>query len=520
MKYRESKLDDDNRKWFGNDNTKQTLASIELCNGELRGLSPFKLEFKYPITAIAGKNGSGKSTLLGIAACGYHNIKSGFKFKWRTYTYYTFSDFFIQSIEEVSPQGISIDYGIRHNNWRITTDNPDKEGLKFQTRYKKKGGRWNDYSKRVKRDVVYFGIERVVPHSEKSVSKSYRNAFKKQQLYGWEENVKEIVGKILNKKYDNFEYAEYFKYRLPVVTSGSITYSGFNMGAGENALFEIFSTIYSCNEGALIVIDEIELGLHVEAQKKLIYQLKKLCNQRKIQIICTTHSKHIFEELPMDARIFIENIGGVTNITEKISSEFAFGKLAAVNSNELDIFVEDKTAFNLVNALLPNNIRSRINLGVIGSASALARQMASIRLRKEENCFLVIFDGDQTNNQKSIKSSYLKALENYDDKEKEVEWFDSKITFLPGQEWPEKWMLIESLKYVKELSVMTNSNPDELTDIIEAALLADKHSEFYDLSGLLNIGPEILLDRFSVILTLKSKDAFEDILSKINYMLP
>lgn len=520
MKYRESKLDKDNRNWFENDFSKQTLASIHLCSGELRGLSPFKLEFKYPISAIAGKNGSGKSTLIGIAACGFHNIKTGFKFKWRKYSYYTFSDFFIQSIEEVPPQGIEINHWIKHNNWRITSNNPTKEGLNFQTRIKKKGGRWNDYSGRVKRDVVYFGIERVVPHSEKSVSKSYKNAFKKQKIYGWEEDVKNAVGKILNKKYDCFEYAEYSKYRLPIVTSGSITYSGFNMGAGENTLFEIFSTIYSCKEGALIVIDEIELGLHVEAQKKLMYQLKKLCLKRKIQIICTTHSKHIFEELPMDARFFIESIGGVTNIIENISSEFAFGKLAAVNSSELDIFVEDKTAFSLIDALLPSNIRNRVNLEVIGSSSALARQMASIRHRKEEKNFIVIFDGDQTNNKKAIRLSYLKALENYVDKEKEEEWFDSKITFLPGNEWPEKWMLVESLKYIDELSMITNSTPDEMLDILESAQQADKHSEFYDLGESLNIDPEKLLDRFSVILTQKSKDDFVDIITKINLFLP
>ena len=211
MKYRESKLDSDNRKWFENDNSKQSLASIYLAVGMLRGLTPFNLEFKYPLTAIAGKNGSGKSTILAIAVCGFHNTKKGFKFKWRKYPYYTFSDFFVQSNGEMPPEGVSIRYGIRHNDWAISARNKEKEKLGYQRRNKKQGGRWNDYARRVERDVVFFGIDRVVPHSEKSVSKSYRKAFKKQKTYGWEEQVKEIVGKILNNKYESFEYAEYSK---------------------------------------------------------------------------------------------------------------------------------------------------------------------------------------------------------------------------------------------------------------------------------------------------------------------
>ena len=98
------------------------------------------------------------------------------------------------------------------------------------------------------------------------------------------------------------------KYNLPLVRIGDLVYSGFNMGAGENALFEIFSVIYSCGNGSLIVMDEIELGLHAEAQKKFIAKLKDACLENRTQVICTTHSREIFECLPNDARFFVESI--------------------------------------------------------------------------------------------------------------------------------------------------------------------------------------------------------------------
>ncbi len=247
-----------------------------------------------------------------LAACAYHNGVDGFKLPKRNNSYYTFSDFFIQSEEERAIEGILIQYHILHNNW----NKKPKERVGVQVRKKEYGGRWNEYSSRMKRNVVFFGIDRVVPHSEKSVYKSYRSHFKPSERKGWEEVVKEIVSKILNKNYDDFWYKKYRGYRLPMVKSGNNTYSGFNMGAGENALFEIFSVIYSCPHGVLLVIDEIELGLHEEAQTRFIEELKKVCKKRKVQIICTTHSYNIMASVPPEARFFVESFNDKTHIQE------------------------------------------------------------------------------------------------------------------------------------------------------------------------------------------------------------
>nr|WP_269432837.1 MULTISPECIES: AAA family ATPase [unclassified Pseudoalteromonas] len=249
----------------------------------MRGLSSFDIDFDYPITAIAGKNGSGKSTLLSLACCAFHNGKKGFKLPNRKQAYYTFADFFVQHSDDIPPEGIEIYYGIAHNKWRASSIKPDGKGVGLQKRSKKKGGKWTDYGRRIHRDVVFLGIERIVPHSEKSQSKSYSKSFSYSAENGWENDVKDIVGKILGKKYDEFKYVSHSKYRLPVVVCNGKRYSGFNMGAGENALFEVFSVIHATNEGSLIIIDEIELGLHSEAQKKFINHLKKVCKKEKFK---------------------------------------------------------------------------------------------------------------------------------------------------------------------------------------------------------------------------------------------
>ena len=326
MKYRESTKDKKLRQRFANDNAHALLRQIRLETGELRGINSLDIRFEYPITAIAGKNGAGKSTILALACCAYHNLKQGFKLPKRKTTYYTFSDLFVQHTEEVPPQGISIRYWIAHNRWKKTAALPEGIGIGQQRRWKNQGGKWNDYADRVRKNVVFLGIERIVPHSERSQSRSYSKVFKDSQPQGWEDEVKEAVGYVLGKSYDKFRYLEHSKYSLPMVQVGETIYSGFNMGAGENALFEIFSTIYSCGEGALLVMDEVELGLHAEAQKKFIDRLKDACLATHTQVICTTHSKEIFDCLPYDARYLIECVNGKTKITDSISSDFPWRK--------------------------------------------------------------------------------------------------------------------------------------------------------------------------------------------------
>ena len=334
---------------------------------------------------------------MALACCAFHNQKNGFKLPKRKVSYYTFSDFFVQHTEEIPPQGITIRYGISYNKWKKTEALPEGIGIGYQRRWKNQGGKWNDYAERVKRNVVFLGIDRIVPHSERSQSRSYSKAFKDAQPKGWEEKVKGAVGYVLGRTYDKFRYLEYSKYSLPIVQVGETIYSGFNMGAGENALFEIFSTIYSCGEGALLVMDEVELGLHAEAQKKFIEKLKDVCIETHTQVICTTHSKEIFDCLPYDARYFVERINGKTKITDSISSDFAFAKMASIAGKELDILVEDEVAKALLQSSLSAEIRSRITVTVIGSATALARQLAAIYVKGEDRPTLAVFDGDQTN---------------------------------------------------------------------------------------------------------------------------
>jgi hypothetical protein len=396
---------------------------------------------------------------------------------------------------------------------------PTGIGLGWQRRWKKKNGRWNNYDERIERNVVFLGIERIVPHIERSQSRSYYSAFQLGKAKGWEEDVKKDVGYVLNRRYDEFRYLEYSKYNLPIVRINDIIYSGFNMGAGENALFEIFSTIYSCGSGSLLVLDEIELGLHAEAQIRLIERLKKVCYNTHTQIICTTHSREIFNSLPPYARIFIEKIGDRIEITPGISSDFAFSKLASTNSsNEIEILVEDEISKTILTFALPAKIRSRVKIIIAGSVPRLIRRLTDSHNQGETHPAIAIFDGDQrVKNSQNI--NYAKKVEE-SPREDFKEWFYTHINYLPGDTWPEAWLVNSAIgKCISSLGQDLGCEPDNLKCILEQGLIAGKHNEFFEIASRLNMEPEKCLQLLAIRVIRMFSDDFKPIISHIEQVL-
>ncbi|EKN4068132.1 AAA family ATPase [Yersinia enterocolitica] len=513
MKYKDSQLDIKLRKWFENSFEHTLLKRVSLELGRLRGVTTFYVDIGYPLLGIAGRNGAGKSTILAMVACAFHSREEEYLLKNRKKAYYTFADFFVQHSDETPPEGISIAYKIAHNNWKKSDSFPDGKGIGWQRRHKKNGGKWNRYDRRVPREVIFLGIDRIVPHSEKSQSRSYIRRFSEVADNGWEDKVKDIVGYVLSKKYDKFKYITHSKYRLPLIECKGDVISGFNMGAGENALFEIFSIMYSCKEGALIIIDEIELGLHSEAQSKLIEKMKEVSLSRKIQIIFTTHSNEVFECLPEQARVFIESCSGKTIITTGISSEYAFSKLSSDNSEELDVFVEDGVAKEIILSVMPASMRPRVNLDVIGSASALSRQLAAIYNRTNKKKTLVIFDGDQRTKQSSNLKHARDMAENI--KDDFDAWFLDSINYLPGDIWPEKWLVKKNLEHISGLVILSNSDIDSVTNALERGLESEKHKEIYNIAAKLGLPESEMLSRMCINIAINGKEDFSYLITHI-----
>lgn len=489
MAYSMSQIDKSNKTWFQQNQTCNSLKRLIVENGNIRGITPSEISFEYPITAIVGENGSGKSTWLSLAACAFHNNTAYFPQNRKRKSvkvprnYYRYGDFFTFSPEESGILGIE-----------ITAEYLTPNGLQQDVRKKKPSGKWNDYDTRPNRAVAYLGINRIVPPSESNPHRSYKSSFESESLTSAQaEQLRSSMSAILGRNYSEIELSAYGIYQLFKANRGTLHYSGFNMGAGENAVLYLLLEILNAGNGALIIVDEIELGLHVQAQIKLIEELKKLCKEYKCQIICSTHSKHILEHLPPEARRYIKQTSSGIEIIPDISADYAFGKLSGENSGELDVFVEDEVGKAFLSSILPHSIRERVNIMAIGSDQAILKHMA-VHYRERKYNFISFMDGDKRTQSVSairkIKNELETRLDHTDDVFTSM--MQNRLNYLPGTQWPEK-VLIENAQNAADLTYLLQEwevSASDVASYLERALVAGKHNEFYSLSQDLQLSLE------------------------------
>lgn len=483
--YKDRKIDSDIRKDFQNNPKYNYLQGIEVSGGGIRGLHPSKVEFKYPITAIAGVNGSGKSTLLALVSCAFHNTSSFVPFN-KNSKYYTYSDFFIFAPEE---RGFVSQIEIK-STYLTNSSSKTSEAKGEDIRKKKPSGKWNDYNTRPERVVSFLGINRILPPSEDSKYREYRSSFKETKL---DEEIKSFLTSsltnIFGQGYTDIKLKEYKNYKLFYVTNIN-QYTGYNMGAGENAVLTLLYEILTAGEGALIVVDEIELGIHVSAQKRLIDVLKQLCKKKHCQIVCSTHSQYILDSLPLDGRVLIQSSGLRTTITQEISSEFALSNLSGKIQPEMSVFVEDEIAQSFLQNVLCEEIRKRIDVKIIGSADNSIPAQMEAHYREVSDNFCVIMDGDKkTKKNNTVNGIIAKLADCKRDKAKERDYFEKRISYLPGDCNPEKYLLqsIINASDKQYLEQAWSKTSDEIINFCNKGIAAGTHNEFWEVHNMLGL---------------------------------
>ncbi len=482
--YKESENDKKNKQWFANNQTCNTLQRIAVEQSSIRGLGLFSVDFRYPITVITGENGCGKSTILALACCAFHNTTTFCPMSLLSNTkkqriYYTYSDFFAFTTEE---------RGFMHDI-RITSTFLTDKSKNTDTRSKSaRKGRWKEYDTRPKRAVSFLGVNRILPPSESVTYRNYCSRFGDNSLSPDENKVlSSYMTRIFGKDYSGVSLRRHHKYRLYGCSRAAGTYTGFNMGAGENAVLQLLHEIISAGKGALIVVDEIELGLHAQAQVKLMRVLKELCIKYNSQIICSSHSSSIIGSVPPEGRILLRSKEIGVDIIYGITPEMAMSELSGDLHAELSIFVEDDVARDFIQTILPNTIRRRIDIKVLGSADSSLLYAVSTHLREGRRDFIVVMDGDKRKSKEhKIKEVVAFLVDCKEITEEEIKcYMNNHLIFLPGSVWPEKVILDELVASADLSRIMDDCNVESIAEMkryISAALAAGKHSEFFKLS--------------------------------------
>ena len=362
-------------KWATAQSWPRRLEWLEITG--IRGWTGQRIDFQFPIVALVGENGSGKSTVLQAAAAAYRSTPKD------RYA----SDFFPDTpFEKI--EGATIRYSYR-------------QGQDSQTKtVRKPTNRWRGNPERPERSVQYVDLRRIQPVSARvgyarilksGVAEGMFTAFDAPRL----QRLTQIVGKQYTGAGISVTDAGVDK-PVPVLQLGGVRYSGFHQGAGEIAAAELLAVDYP--RYGIVLIDEIETSLHPRAQRRLMRDLARIARDQELQIILTTHSPYILDELPPEARIYLMDGAGGKTAVVGVSPEFAMTRMDDEQHPECDLYVEDNRAAMLVSEILvasDRDLLSRAKLIPYGAASvgmALGIMASQQRFPRPS---LVFLDGDQ-----------------------------------------------------------------------------------------------------------------------------
>ena len=440
----------------------------------LRGIRDLSIEFKYPLTVICGKNGVGKTTILALAALAYHSPKGHYPInalrkprRRENFTYYTFRDFFFKGPNDPDITGIEI-------SWKYW-DGKEKKILRIVKQSKK----WMHYERRPKRPVHYLGMIRAIPAQEYKILRSRFGSSKRIKKKDVDSTYLVLFKNVMSQSYTNATILSTKDVSIRSVNLGNDKYTSFNMGTGEDAALYILDVISRTPNGALIVIDEIEIGLHPEAQIRLAKVLQKIMLKKKLQIIVSTHSEYFIDAVPRIARVLIQKGGPHHNPIHGPTTRLAIGAMKGSQEPELIIYCEDGVAENLIRQALDSAIRKRVKIVPVGSDSELINQaIAHIRAGFRE-LLIIVWDGDVKNKKRDLKK-WIGRIDN------EIDLTKINITFMPGNQKPEDWILTqldneEVVKFLKsELQCNEEAEVREL--IAQLKSLSNSKDIFFEFS--------------------------------------
>lgn len=313
------------KKWAGKNSWPKRLEWLEIDG--MRGWSNQRIKFEFPIVAVVGENSSGKSTVLQAAACVYRGDPR---------TYYP-TEFFPDTAWD-KLRGITIRYGYA-------------EGDKIQDgSLRKRTTRWLGQTDRPSRAVKFEDLNRIQPVGARvGYARIAKTVHTEKSAKAFDSEKVRRLSFVMNQQYDAVRMALTSAdetREVSVINEQSVEFSGYHQGSGLVTVSELLRA--DLPKYGLVLIDEIESSLHPRSQRRLIRDLAEQCRLQECQIILTTHSPYVLEELPLEARISIlrSTVGSkkVKDIVSSISPEFAMTKMDDDVHPECDVYVEDDAA--------------------------------------------------------------------------------------------------------------------------------------------------------------------------------
>ena len=426
------------------------LSEVRLSG--IRGISDLRVAFDYPVSVIAGGNASGKSTVLFAAACAYKVPGAG--------------------VKDYVPSTLFPDYrpksGAREDTKReviLDFEYATPDGRRSMRWRRAKG--WNRSflgrkgASQPARPVYLRTLSNLSNPSE------VRGVLSMSRLASAPEETRLTASQIeFAQQMLPFGYAEVVdlssgsKSLLFAAQDGGAAYSELHMAAGERSILRLSQEIAQL-EGALILIDEVEAGLHPWVQQLLMLQLQQLALRNNLQIIVTSHSPVVLDAVPANGRVFLDRDYTSGTVTVQpayrdLVQDALYGRSADV----LNLLCEDDAAEGIVHGvldvLLPRQSmrRETIRIGRDTGASEFPTHATAFRKFGQIHNFAFVLDGD--GRASDVENRIARAAQT-----------EVPVFFLPGREAPEVWIWDRIRTSLPETAAGLHMDPTELSRRIE-----------------------------------------------------
>ena len=401
-------------------------ALLEVRIRRLRSIDELRVSFEYPVSVLAGPNASGKSTVLFACACAYQ----------------------VPGARGFAPGRLFPNFSSRQQNTMADTAQRSELEFHYLDQGERRSMAWRRsraWSRRFAggsgagqpaRDVYLRTLANLTNPSEvRSILRLGRKPIRTDTV---SPELLVFAHRILPWRYRNL-----------AVISGPPTkdllfaelddaagtgYSEFHMSSGERSILRISKDI-SQLENALVLIDEVDTGLHPYTQQQTMLELQRAALRQNLQVIVASHSPVVLDSVPPDARIFLDRDQVTGHVHAVPLYRDIFQKaLYGQSRDRLSILCEDAVAEGVIRGVLDVlNVKlgfrhEDVVIGRNTGRNEFAGHVRALGKFGKLGDFLLVLDGDSRDLEPTLQATareyghYVRPL------------------FLPGSAPPEQWL--------------------------------------------------------------------------------
>ena len=402
-------------------------ALAEVRIRRLRGIWDLRFPFEYPVSVLAGPNGCGKSTVLFACACAYHVPGGGSRGFVPSSLFPNFTSR-QQAVSSDAAQPTELEFHYLHRGDRLSM--AWRRSKSWKRSFMSRNG-----GSQPERQVYLRTLANLTNPSEvRSVLQLGRKQVRTETL---NPDLFIFAHRILPWRYRNLALISGSRSDLlfaEIEGIGRTSYSEFHMSSGERSILRISKDI-SGIENALVLIDEVDTGLHPYTQQQAMLELQRSALRQNLQIIVASHSPVVLDSVPPEARIFLDRDETTGQVRRAPLYRDIFQKaLYGQSRDQLSVLCEDAVAEGVIRGVLDVlNVELDLRHGdvIIGRNTGRNEFPGHLHaLGKFDKLadFILVLDGDSRameNKLKEIATKYAHPLQ---------------PLFLPGDAPPEQWL--------------------------------------------------------------------------------